>query len=176
MTTARAPARSASSGRRGCDTAARSMWSTASPRRSRACSAIPIRQLIMADEETINPATIESPAAEASEAPASGRDPETLRRERDEYYDRLLRKTAEFDNYRKRIERERRAQADQAVVDLLLDLLLIVDDFDLALAAPSGEGAASYRRGVELIRAKLQDLLKKHGVSPIVALGADFDP
>ena len=42
-----------------------------------------------------------------------------LKRERDDLYDRLLRKTAEFDNYRKRVERERREQADQAVVDLL---------------------------------------------------------
>ena len=109
-----------------------------------------------------------------TEASPNGLD--IVKRERDDYYDRLLRKTAEFDNYRKRIERERRAQADQAVVDLLLDLLLVVDDFDLALAVPTDESAAGYRRGVEMIRAKLQDLLKKQGVAPIVALGADFDP
>ena len=48
-------------------------------------------------------------------------------RERDEYQDRLLRKTAEFDNYRKRIERERREQADQAIVNLMQDLLPVVD-------------------------------------------------
>jgi molecular chaperone GrpE len=130
----------------------------------------------MADEETINPATIESPAAEASEAPASGRDPETLRRERDEYYDRLLRKTAEFDNYRKRVERERREQADQAVVDLLQDLLLVVDDFDRALTVGGGDDASAYRKGVELIHAKLHDLLRKRGVKPIEAIGRDFDP
>ena len=49
-----------------------------------------------------------------------------------------LRKTAEFDNYRKRIERERREQADQAVVDLLQELLLVVDDFDRALTVDAG--------------------------------------
>jgi molecular chaperone GrpE len=99
-----------------------------------------------------------------------------LRHERDNYYDRLLRKTAEFENYRKRIERERREQADQAVVDLLLELLLVVDDFDRALTVEAGEGAAAYRKGIELIHAKLNDLLRKQGVRPIVALGAPFDP
>jgi molecular chaperone GrpE len=99
-----------------------------------------------------------------------------LQRERDEIYDRLLRKTAEFDNYRRRVERERREQADQAVVDLLLNLLVVVDDFDRALTTESGESAAAYRKGVELIHAKLHDLLKRQGVRPIASLGADFDP
>jgi molecular chaperone GrpE len=97
-------------------------------------------------------------------------------RERDEYYDRWMRKAAEFDNYRKRVERERREQSDQVVVDLLQDLLLVVDDFDRALTAEAGEGAEAYRRGVELIRGKLGDLLKKVNVRPIDALGTDFDP
>ena len=99
-----------------------------------------------------------------------------LQRERDDYYDRLLRKTAEFDNYRRRVERERREQSDQAVVDLLQDLLLVVDDFDRALAVESGDGAGAYRKGVEMIHTKLHDLLRKNGVRPFDALGADFDP
>jgi len=101
---------------------------------------------------------------------------ETLARERDDFYDRLLRKTAEFDNYRKRIERERREQSDQAVMNLLQELLLVIDDFDLALAMEGADGSDAYRKGVELIYAKLRDLLKKQGVRPIEALGADFDP
>jgi molecular chaperone GrpE len=100
----------------------------------------------------------------------------TLRRERDEIYDRLLRKTAEFDNYRKRIERERREQSDQAVVDLLLDLLVVVDDFDRALTVDADQKTSAYRKGVELIHAKLHDLLKRYGVRPINVLGADFNP
>src|SRR6478609_5685644 len=100
----------------------------------------------MADEETINPA-VDTPAAEASDAQAARPDLGTLQRERDDYYDRLLRKTAEFDNYRRRVERERREHADQAVVDLLQDLLLVVDDFDLALTVDAGESAAAYRKG-----------------------------
>jgi len=101
---------------------------------------------------------------------------DTVRRERDDNYDRLLRKTAEFENYRRRVERERREQADRAVVELLEELLLVVDDFDLALTADSGESAASYRKGVDLIHAKLHDMLRKQGVKPIEALRADFDP
>jgi molecular chaperone GrpE len=107
-----------------------------------------------------------------------------LQRERDEIYDRLLRKTAEFDNYRRRVERERREQAEQAITDLLQELLLVVDDFDRALTVEpsdsgSGDGdagSAAYRKGVELIHAKLNDVLRKYGVRPIDALGADFDP
>jgi molecular chaperone GrpE len=99
-----------------------------------------------------------------------------LQRERDDYVDRWLRKTAEFDNYRKRVERERREQADQKVTNLLLELLPIIDDFDRALTMDAGEGGAAYRKGIELIHAKLNDLLRKNGVSPIESLGLDFDP
>jgi len=102
-----------------------------------------------------------------------------LQHERDDLHDRLLRKTAEFDNYRKRVERERREQADQAVTDLLEDLLLVVDDFDRALMVNAPEDdvdGGAYRKGVELIHAKLNDLVRKRGVRPIESLGADFDP
>ena len=99
-----------------------------------------------------------------------------LQRERDDYHDRWVRKTAEFENYRKRIERERREHADQRVLDLLREVLLIVDDFDRALTVESDDGSAAYRKGVELIQAKLQDLLRRHRVQPIEALGVDFDP
>jgi molecular chaperone GrpE len=99
-----------------------------------------------------------------------------LQRERDDYYDRWMRKAAEFDNYRRRVERERREQADQKVIDLLQDLLQVVDDFDLALTVGVEESAGAYRKGVELIHSKLHDLLRKYRVRAIDALGADFDP
>ena len=132
----------------------------------------------MAENHLEEPA--EAPAAaDPSEAPgttAADQERTALKAERDDLHDRLLRKTAEFDNYRKRVERERREQADQAVVNLLQELLQVVDDFDLALKVEAGEEAAGYRRGVELIHAKLHDMLRKQGVRPIEALGADFDP
>src|SRR5437867_10353885 len=117
-----------------------------------------------------------SAATDPAEPPPTVELVDILKRERDDYHDRWLRKTAEFDNYRKRVDRERREQADQAVVDLLRELLAVVDDFDIALGIESGEVAASYRKGVELIHAKLHELLRRYRVRPIEALGAPFDP
>ena len=103
--------------------------------------------------------------------------PADLQRERDEFKDLLLRKTAEFENFRRRIERERQSQSEAAAADLLTDLLPLVDDLERALQADTGsEGAEAYRRGVELIHRQLAELLRKRGVRPIEALGGDFDP
>jgi molecular chaperone GrpE len=118
-----------------------------------------------------------STAAGDNAADGATDDPATeVRRERDDFKDRWLRKSAEFDNYRKRIERERREQADTAVADLLEAILVVVDDFDRALTVEAGPEAEAYRTGVELIHAKLLDVLKKRGIRAIDALGADFDP
>jgi len=135
----------------------------------------------MSDKPVSDPVD-ESPDAPDSEDTAAAAEPAAgdalaeMKRQRDELHDRWLRKSAEFDNYRKRVERERREQADHAVVNLLQDLLAVVDDFDLALTVEAGPEAEGYRKGVELIHAKLYDFLKKRGVTPIEAVGADFDP
>jgi molecular chaperone GrpE len=132
----------------------------------------------MTDEQVTTP-TAEAADARPLDEARSGQaqaGAETLQRERDDYYDRLLRTTAEFDNYRKRVERERREQADSAIGRVLEELLLVVDDFDRALTVDASENPASYRKGIDLIHAKLHDLLKKQGIKPIEALGADFDP
>jgi molecular chaperone GrpE len=99
-----------------------------------------------------------------------------LRRERDALQDRLLRTAAEFDNYRKRVERERRDVAAFAAADVMLDLLPIVDNLERALQATPGADPDSLHRGVELIHRQMLDLLSKRGVRRIEALGADFDP
>ncbi len=104
-------------------------------------------------------------------------DPSELQRQRDEYYDLLLRKSAEFDNYRKRIERDRQSQAEAAAADMLEELLPLIDDLERALSVEVGpKGAEPYRQGVELIHRQLGELLRKRGVRPIEAIGADFDP
>jgi molecular chaperone GrpE len=100
-----------------------------------------------------------------------------LQRQRDEYYDRLLRKTAEFDNYRKRVERDRQSMAESTAADLVRDLLPLVDDLERALRAQArSEDAEAYRAGVELIHRQLLEVLRKRGVRQIEALGVDFDP
>jgi molecular chaperone GrpE len=128
----------------------------------------------MADE----PLTDAPEAPDTPVAPDGGAASELAdaQRERDDFRDRWMRKSAEFDNYRKRVERERREQGDQAVNDLLQQLLLVVDDFDRALTVDAGEGGDAYRKGVELIHAKLHDLLRRQGLRPLESLGADFDP
>lgn len=113
----------------------------------------------------------------------SARTPETgqtdaldaLRQERDALSDRLLRTAAEFDNYRKRVERERRERLDAAEADILTSLLPILDDLERALQASSGD-AEVYRKGVALIQQQMTDLLRRRGVTPIEAVGKDFDP
>jgi molecular chaperone GrpE len=129
----------------------------------------------MADQFDDND-TPETPAAtQAADAQADGA-LDALRRERDALQDRLLRTAAEFDNYRKRIDRERRDQADNAVADALEDLLPIMDNLERALQAPAGEDVDAYRKGVELIHKQMTDLLRKRGVKPIDAVGTIFDP
>ena len=99
-----------------------------------------------------------------------------LRREKEALQDRLLRTAAEFDNYRKRVERDRRDQLDAMSADALADLLPIIDDLERALQAPVTGAADSFRKGVELIHRQMLELLRKRGVKPIEAVGADFDP
>jgi molecular chaperone GrpE len=133
----------------------------------------------MAEEHALDAAEHPPAAPDPSDSPAPGVDDTEvagLRRALDEERERLLRKAAEFDNYRKRIERERREQADQTVASLLLQLLSVADDFERALTVDAGDAAGPYRRGVELIHTKLNDLLRRQGITPIESLGADFDP
>ena len=100
-----------------------------------------------------------------------------LQRDRDDLQDRLLRSMAEFDNYRKRVERERRDLAEAASLDLIRDLLPIIDDFDRALAAPGAQSLPeAFRRGMELIHRRLLEVLRVRGVEPLEVVGVMFDP
>ena len=121
----------------------------------------------------IDPETTIDGAAQATTASASS---DTLQKERDELYDRLLRKSAEFDNFRKRVDRDRKDMIDWAAADVINDVLAIADDFDRAIAAPAPPEANSYKAGLELIQRQLAEMLKKRGVTTVDALGADFDP
>ena len=117
-------------------------------------------------------------AASATDPPQNRESSELdeLRRDKDALQDRLLRTAAEFDNYRKRIERDRRDHADAVTADALADLLPIIDDLERALQAPVGGETDALRRGVELIHRQMLELLRKRGVKAIEATGQDFDP
>lgn len=101
---------------------------------------------------------------------------DALRRERDALQDRLLRTAAEFDNYRKRVDRDRRDQAESATADALAAVLPIIDDLERALKAPAGGDIEGFRKGIELIHQQMIELLRKRGVKPVDAVGQDFDP
>ncbi len=95
-----------------------------------------------------NDLTNDSAAARGvTEAEVPEHSPDAVQRERDELYDRLLRKTAEFDNFRKRVDRDRKEMIEWAAADVLNEVINIADDFDLALAAPAPPEAVPYKAG-----------------------------
>jgi len=94
--------------------------------------------------------------------------------ERNELSDRLARRAAEFDNYRKRIERERADLAQYAGMNTVGDLLPVLDDFERAVRVDTSDRV--YAKGVELIHQRFFDVLKKLGLEPIPAEGQLFDP
>jgi molecular chaperone GrpE len=101
---------------------------------------------------------------------------EALRQERDELQDRLLRTAAEFDNYRKRTDRERRELTDAVTADLVRDLLPIVDDLERALAAAGDSADPALASGVELIHRQLLEAMRRRGVDTFDSVGEQFDP
>lgn len=116
-----------------------------------------------------------------SSSPNPDSSEDAVARERDDLRERLLRAAAEFDNYRKRTDRERRELSDHIAADVIRDLLPVVDDLERALASPvePGPGAervAAYRDGLDLIRRQLLEALKRRGVEPLDVVGQIFDP
>jgi molecular chaperone GrpE len=99
---------------------------------------------------------------------------EKLRAERDVLVDRLARMQAEFDNARKRAQREQQDYRDYALTDIVKTLIPVMDSFDRALQ--SSPEKSEFHLGVELIHKQLLDALTKIGVQPIVAKGQQFDP
>ena len=99
---------------------------------------------------------------------------QTLKEERDSLYDRLLRKQAEFENYRKRIERERAEFVQFASSELMKEILNALDSYELALKDAAVD--ESVRQGFGLIYKQLQDTLARFGLKAIEAKGQKFDP
>jgi molecular chaperone GrpE len=94
-----------------------------------------------------------------------------------EYLDHLQRLQAEFDNYRRRVLKEQTRAVEMAAQPLVLRLLEVLDEFDLALlAADQQPDFEKFHKGVELVYAKLVESLKAEGVEPIQAEGKPFDP
>jgi molecular chaperone GrpE len=116
-----------------------------------------------------------APSSTPDPAPGLADEIVELRKERDGLHDRLLRQAAEFDNYRKRVDRERKDSAQFAAIDFVEELLPVIDDFERALQIEAPD-AGPYRQGLEIIHRALMDMLRKRGVTPIEAVGTTFDP
>lgn len=114
----------------------------------------------------------DSTAGDPAEASAAV---DELRAERDVLLDRLARLQAEFENTRKRSDRERQEYRDYALADTLRSLLPVLDSLDRALHTAEGD-PQQLRLGFELIQKQLQDALSKIGLAPIAAQGESFDP
>lgn len=125
------------------------------------------------------------PAAEAA-SPVSGipagrsgelEDLRVRARERDQFLDLLRRTRADFENYQKRARREREEERRYQHGPVILDLLPVLDDLERATAAAERAGdTGPLAQGVELVRAMFLGVLRRHGVTPVKALGQPFDP
>lgn len=143
-----------------------------------------------AEEETAEEVTEESPetqageAAEASEAPEKKgffgkkkekKDPKDLQIE--ELTDRVRRTMAEFDNFRKRTEKEKSAMYEIGAKDIVDKMLPVVDNFERGLASvPEEAKGSAFAEGMEMIYKQLLKALEDAGVKPIEAVGQPFDP
>ena len=96
--------------------------------------------------------------------------------QKEEYYRLLQRTMADFENYRRRMESRRQETIKRANEGLLLQLLPILDNLELALQTAAGTSADSIIEGVEMIQRQFLDVLAKEGVKPVPALGEVFDP
>jgi molecular chaperone GrpE len=99
-----------------------------------------------------------------------------LRAEKEELLQTLVRRQADFENFRKRTERDRHEEGRRGVERLILDLIPVLDAFDRALQGHDDPSYEEYRKGVILIRKQLWDALTRHGLQRVEASGKMFDP
>jgi molecular chaperone GrpE len=133
------------------------------------------------EDEVRGEATIEEVAArlvEPAAAKAEGM-PERIRKLTEEnarLFDQLLRKQAEFENFRKRTEREKAEFMRYANFEIVRSLLPVLDGFERALQMEAVDDVEGFKKGMELVYKQFSDGLQKAGLKPLVALGHKFDP
>ncbi len=135
-------------------------------------------------ENAVEPAPESSPqpSAESAAGPAApdaaalAEQLAALKADKEELWKTLIRRQADFENYRKRLERERHEAGRGAVARLIEGLLPVLDAFERALAAHDDPAYEDYRKGFELIYRQLWDALARQGLERIAAEGKRFDP
>lgn len=99
-----------------------------------------------------------------------------LTEEKDEVYNRLIRLQAEYDNFKKRSQKEKEADRKYKSQDLINELLPAMDNFERALKVEVTEANSSLFDGITMVYRQLQDALKSQGVEAIESVGQPFDP
>ncbi len=125
-------------------------------------------------ESEVSPAENAPPETLETQLAAVSADRDKLAAEAADLQNRLLRARAEFDNARRRAERERSDYLQFASMDLVKDILPILDDFERGLKVETSD--RNYAKGVELIYQRMAETLKKLGLEPIETAGQTFDP
>lgn len=100
---------------------------------------------------------------------------EALRTENQKLRDQMLRSRADFENFRKRAEREKTEYFKFALADTIRDLLPVVDNLERAVSH-AGDGSEEVQKGIELIHKQMMDLLQRYGVKPVGEISEPFDP
>jgi len=130
-----------------------------------------------APAQPVIPEPAADPAVDATDVPEEESDLERAQREAAEYLDHLRRLQAEFDNFRKRTLKQQSHAVELAAQPVVARLLEVLDDFDLALmSAEQQPDFEKFRKGVELVYAKLRDALRAEGLERMEAEGKPFDP
>jgi molecular chaperone GrpE len=127
-----------------------------------------------ADEAVEEPFVDSAVQPESVEPPVSREEFDQLKAERDQLIDRIARLQAEFENARKRGERERQEFRDYATGNVVAQFLPVLDNFERAMQADGS--AEQLRSGVELIVKQMEDILRQLQVTAVPAVGEAFDP
>ncbi len=136
------------------------------------------------------PVEKKNPAKGASKARSSEKEDKRIKKlleenkkiteEKEQYYDKLARVMADFENFRKRSQEENMRFRKMAVSELLMELLPVADNLELALKSMDGEtgddSLENLKKGVEMVSRQFMEVLQKNGVEPIKAVGELFDP
>jgi molecular chaperone GrpE len=139
------------------------------------------RKKSMSHQESENPSAeaAVNPAENPALSPAEIAELKARAAKADENWDRLLRATADLDNFKKRAAREKTEAMHYANQSLIHRLLPILDNFEMALAAAQNAGGdqlASFQSGVAMIQQQLKTALQESGLEEIEATGQPFDP
>ena len=123
-------------------------------------------------EATETPEEDNAPEAENTEEKAE----EKIEEKADDGNEKYVRLMAEFQNYKKRVAKEKNDIREYATEKLVMELLPVLDNFERALAASAEDDPAGYAKGMELIFTQMVTELQKSGLTEVEAEGQDFDP